>query len=194
MKIVLFSDDIALVRHWENSLHEECTLVDELDELYKVENSLIILNFAACELPCETILSKITRTNKVLVLHRVPDLSTAKKLLAQGAKGYGNAMMRSHFIVSAVETIRDGMIWLYPEFTSMLINEIPERENNSNLQKLEMLSDREREVALFLKDGLTYKDIAEKLDITPRTVKAHASHVYQKLSVKDRVALALLLK
>ena len=38
------------------------------------------------------------------------------------------------------------------------------------------------------------KDIAKNLDITHRTVKAHARHIYEKLNVKDRLGLALLLK
>ena len=128
------------------------------------------------------------------MLHRTPDIDTAKFILNHGAKGYGNAFMRDHFIISAVETIRDNMIWLYPEFTSMLIADIPVKEENKNLEKLDILTSREKQVALYLKDGDTYKDIASKLSITPRTVKAHASHVYQKLAVKDRLGLALLLK
>jgi len=194
MQIVLFSDDMALIRHWEKSIQDKCILVSDLKELYKFENSLIILNYTACEVPCEKILPILTRENKILILHRTPTLETAKKLLSHGVKGYGNAMMRSHFIAAAVETIKDGMIWLYPEFISLLINEIPERENNSNFEKLQILSEREKEVALLLKDGLGYKDVALKLNITARTVKAHASHIYQKLSIKDRIALALLLK
>jgi two-component system nitrate/nitrite response regulator NarL len=130
-------------------------------------------------------------SNKVLVLHRTPDIKTAKIILKDGAHGYGNAMMRGHFILSAIDTMKEDMIWLYPEFTSLLIEEIPSRNNEVNL---DMLTKREKEVALLLKDASTYKVISEKLKITPRTVKAHANHIYEKLKVKDRLGLALLLK
>lgn len=194
MDIVLYSDDILLIDHWEKSLHEKCIVIDDVQELLTIENSLIIVNYSACYDGCENILQEITTKNKVLVLHRTPDIQTAKYMLSHGAKGYGNALMKGHFIVSAVETIRDGMVWLYPEFTTILISEIPQKESNENFERLDILSDREKEVALLLKDGSTYKDIAEQLDITPRTVKAHAQSIYKKLLVKDRLGLALLLK
>lgn len=194
MQIVLHSDDMLLLDHWKKSIAEECVIVDDLGGLKKIKNSLIIINYSACNGECDSILRDLSITNKLLVLHRTPDINTAKHLLTFGAKGYGNALMRGHFIVSAIETIKENMIWLYPEFTTMLITDIPSREDNHNLSKLDVLSSREKEVALHLKDGLTYKEIAIMLDITPRTIKAHATHIYQKLAVKDRLGLALLLK
>jgi len=107
--------------------------------------------------------------------------------------GYGNAMMRDHFIVSAINTINDGMVWLYPEFTSALILELPAKESDNEIE-LQKLTSRERDVALLLKDGDSYKIVAQKLDITPRTVKAHAGQIYTKLDLKDRLGLALLLR
>jgi len=193
MNIVIYSDDLLLVEHWQNSLNEKSILVDSLDELKSVKNSLIIINYSACNSKCEDVLKILTAENKLLVLHRTPNVDTAKYVLTHGAKGYGNALMREHFIVSAVETIKENMIWLYPEFTTMLIEDIPVKENK-NSEILNVLSDREKEVALLLKDGSIYKDIAKNLDITHRTVKAHASHIYEKLNVKDRLGLALLLK
>lgn len=194
MQIVLHSDDILLLEHWKKSIHEKCVVLDDLQELKTIENSLIIINYSACNSQCENVLEKLTVSNKLLMLHRTPDIDTAKFVLSHGAKGYGNAMMRGHFIVSAIETIRENMIWLYPEFTTALITQIPPKNVNPNLVRLDILSEREKEVALLLIDALTYKEIAKKLDITPRTVKAHAAQVYKKLAVKDRLGLALLLK
>ena len=192
MKIVLYSDDVLLTQHWKKSLDQQCIVIDSLDELMSVKNSLIIINYSACASRCEDVLKKITPENKVLILHRTPNVDTAKYILTHGAKGYGNVLMRGHFIVSAVETIKDDMIWLYPEFTTILIENIPSKNKDST--RLDILSTREKEVALLLKEGKIYKDIAKELDISPRTVKAHASHVYEKLNVKDRLGLALLLK
>lgn len=95
--------------------------------------------------------------------------------------------MKGHFILSAIETIKERMIWLHPEFTSLLISQIPTNPAKSNENYLSLLSEREKE-------GDTYKQIAEELSITPRTVKAHASSSYAKLNVKDRLSLALLFK
>jgi DNA-binding NarL/FixJ family response regulator len=86
------------------------------------------------------------------------------------------------------------MIWLSPALTSQLILELPQSEEKNNEAMLQKLTSREKEVALLLKEGLTYNEIAQRLDISARTVKAHAQAIYKKLEVSDRLGLALLLK
>jgi len=195
MKTILYSDDINLLLHWEKALGKEYTVVDSLEDLYTLNSSIIIINYSAFHGEGDTILPRLNQeNNRVLVLHRVPVFQTAKKMLQLGAYGYGNALMRDHFIVSAVNTIQENMVWLYPEFTSQLIMEIPSQNTKQDNSLMDVLSTREKETALLLKDGYSYKDIAQQLDITPRTVKAHAKQIYSKLHVKDRLSLALLLK
>jgi len=195
MKTVLYSDDINLLSHWESALTNNYVVINDIDELYQFTSSIIVLNYSACMPSCDVLLKRLNAAkNRVLILHRTPSFSSAKELLKFGAYGYGNALMREHFIVSAVNTIQEGMVWLYPEYTSNLITELPISETPKEEPLLEKLTARERDVALLLKDALSYKDIGEKLDITPRTVKAHAHNTYVKLNVKDRLALAILLR
>jgi len=195
MEVLIHSDDINLLSHWQKSLNNKCKIIDDLNELLNVTSSLIIVNFSACLPSCDDVLKTlISSDNKILVLHKTPELAVAKKLLRIGAMGYGNALMRDHFIVAAVNAIEDNMVWLYPEFTSQLIMDIPTTKESDDEEQLSKLTQREREVALLLKEAYPYKEIAMKLDITPRTVKAHAQSTYSKLNVKDRLALALLLK
>ena len=195
MQIVLYSDDINLIIHWEKALRKEVfQSVDELERVKNLHNSLIILNYSSCKKEYASLLPLLReQENCVLILDRVPELQKAKILLKYGAMGYGNALMRPHFILAAIDALRENMVWLYPELTSQLILELPASEN-SNSELLEKLTSRERETALLLKEGLTYNETAQRLDITPRTVKAHAQAVYKKLNVHDRIGLALLLK
>ena len=194
MEIILLSDDLALVSHWQRAIDKVPLLVESVEELQKIESSLIIMNVSSCAPNCFELIEALKeRANKVLVLHRTPTLSTAKEFLKYGADGYGNAMMKEHFLQSALYTIEEGMVWLHPEITSAMITELPDsKAQNSHL--LDELTSREKEVAHLLKNGDTYKRVAEALNITPRTVKAHAGHIYSKLNIKDRLALALLLK
>jgi DNA-binding NarL/FixJ family response regulator len=194
MEIILYSDDITLLVHWEKALkNENYKIIYDFESLKKLQNSIIILNANSCQEDCKTFLNFIKiKNNKVLILDRVPELTIAKKLLKYGAFGYGNTLMNPHFILSAIDAIKEGMIWLYPELTSQLILEIPETKSNNDV--LERLTLREKEVALLLKESLTYNEISKRLDISPRTVKAHAQAIYHKLDVKDRLGLALLLK
>ena len=187
MEIVLCSSDSILVESWSRIIKEDFKVLNKLED---IKNSLIILNY----IDFTQNIQSITKDNRVLVLHRTPDIKVAKELLSHGVKGYGNALMRDHFLLSAIETIRDGMIWLYPAFTSTLIDKISFGNKQNNIDEIiSVLSKREKEVVLLLKDGFIYKDIANKLNITARTVKAHAQNSYIKLDVKDRLSLALLL-
>jgi len=195
MRIFLFSDDVNLLAHWEKAFTDNCTVIYELEELKSLHNQLLILNYSALETQQKEILRLLeANNNKVLVLHRTPDIQTARKVLEYGGKGYGNALMKEHFLQFAIESIKDGMVWLHPEFISQLIAQIPSKEDKDLSAYFVDLTQREEEVAICLKDGDSYKTIAQKLEITPRTVKAHAHNVYAKLHVKDRLDLALLLK
>ena len=56
------------------------------------------------------------------------------------------------------------------------------------------LTKRERQVAQSVSNGLSNREIAERLNISERTVKARLTTVFQKLGVRDRVQLALLMR
>lgn len=132
---------------------------------------------------------------RVMVLSSIPDFTEAQHFLQLGAMGYGNAMMHESHLHSAYQALEEGKVWLHPDFITMMISQIRDQKNahDKSLSVLDVLSQREREVALMLGDGATHQEISDALDITVRTVKAHASAIYQKLSLKDRLALSLLL-
>lgn len=57
------------------------------------------------------------------------------------------------------------------------------------VELLEGLTKREKEVLIFLMEGLNNLDIAEKMSISKHTVKNHVSNIFYKLDVKDRLQL-----
>ena len=57
---------------------------------------------------------------------------------------------------------------------------------------LSMLSVREGEVMLLAAEGLSNKEVAQRLKISPITVKVHLHHVFQKLAIHNRTRLAAL--
>ena len=57
-----------------------------------------------------------------------------------------------------------------------------------------LLSDRQRDVLELLAAGLGNRDIADRLNISPNTVKFHVRQIYQRLGVKNRVEATLLLQ
>jgi len=194
MDLYLYSDDINLLEYWKKSISYKTTCLYDIDEVNKIKDSFLVVNREAFSYSIKNLLISLKQNgNKILVMDRTPNIQTAKELLSIGVNGYGNVLMKAHFLSSAIDTIYDGLVWLHPALTSELIMQLPVT-NKQESTIFSSLTSREKEVALLLKDGDTYKLIAEKLSITPRTVKAHASSVYKKLNVKDRLALAILLK
>ncbi len=63
--------------------------------------------------------------------------------------------------------------------------------NGTEPVDVQHLTAREREVLLLLRDGLTNRDIAQRLGISESTVKAHLTSIFQRLGVRDRTQAAL---
>lgn len=58
---------------------------------------------------------------------------------------------------------------------------------------LEPLTEREKDVARALNDGLTNKEVARRLDVSPRTIEIHRARVFQKLGVRNVAGLVRLM-
>lgn len=92
--------------------------------------------------------------------------------------------------------VEHGGLWLGQELLQRLIMVSKNMVGSQPQHIAELtakLTEREREVALEAAKGLSNKQIARDLSITERTVKAHLKHVFERLQVKDRLQLALLL-
>lgn len=128
----------------------------------------------------------------VFVLSDLPNFKEGSVLLQLGAKGYTNSMIAPGALLQAIEVIRTGNIWLYPEFNRQLIHILAEATKNVENEKLrKKLSAREYEIAQCIALGKNNKGIAEELGITERTVKAHLTSIFAKTKVKDRLSLAV---
>lgn len=194
MKLYLISDDIAVRDRWNTALAEYNPFaISGLSSEIEPHSIIMILDRVISRAD-ETILQKLFE-HRVMIFSMVPNFVEAQRFLQLGAMGYGNAMMHVSHLHSAYQALEEGKVWLHPDFITMMITQIRDtanaQERSSSL--LEGLSKREQEVALLLGNGSTHQQIADTLDITVRTVKAHATSIYQKLDVKDRLALSLLL-
>lgn len=191
MNLYLISDDNVLLEYWRSSLVElSPILMRSLDEIGSVEGSIA---FVSDEMLSDGYdgYSK----NKLMVLSRTPDFIQSQDFLQKGAMGYGNAMMHETYLLSSFQTLEEGNVWLHPPFLTQLILQVREGNNRKEVSShvLDALSVREKEVALLLGDGKSHFEISVLLDITVRTVKAHATSIYSKLGVKDRLALSLII-
>ncbi|BAK73594.1 response regulator transcription factor [Arcobacter sp. L] len=194
MKIALYSNDIALISRWENILNKyETNIIEDYEDLSNLKNSILILSDCVNLENSDFIISLLLRnSNKILVLKRVPEFENARKWLEKGVQGYGNCLMTSSYLNSAVEAISNNYIWLMPQITTQLLKSMVENKDNKNDDEklFEILTKTEKKIAKLLKNGYTNLNISQELDISINTVKTHIKHIYEKLNVKDRLSFA----
>ena len=194
MKIALYSNDIALISRWENILNKyETNIVEDYEDLSNLKNSILILSDCVNLENSDFIISLLLKNlNKILVLKRVPEFENARKWLEKGVQGYGNCLMTSSYLNSAVEAISNNYIWLMPQITTQLLKSMVENKDNKNDDEklFEILTKTEKKIAKLLKNGYTNLNISQELDISINTVKTHIKHIYEKLNVKDRLSFA----
>ncbi len=130
---------------------------------------------------------------QLFVLSDTPNFAEGRVLLQAGIKGYGNTYMHTLHLHQAITMIKRGDIWLYPQFIQQLIKSTIQKTVAKH-ELLEQMTEREREIALYVAQGLSNKEIASELDITERTVKAHISSLFEKIDVHDRLKLAIMLQ
>lgn len=141
-------------------------------------------------------LLKLNQNHRIVILADMPEQQDAFNVMATGAAGYCHAYSAPEMLKEVREVVLHGGIWLGRELLQQLISIGGSLVNTSTTRVeslLNLLTHREREVALAVARGLSNKEIARELNITERTVKAHISACFERLHAKDRLQLALML-
>ncbi|MBL4954798.1 response regulator transcription factor [Neobacillus sp. YIM B02564] len=126
---------------------------------------------------------------KVIILSvsdNVGDLFTA---IQYGAQGYLLKNMEPDDWLQYLHSIVDGSDTITRNLAGKLLYQFRERDL-MNTPEISTLTAREKEILLLVSDGLTNKQIAEKLYIAENTVKNHIKHLLNKLGLENRVQLA----
>ena len=111
--------------------------------------------------------------------------------LGAGARGILSLGMGSGEVISAINSVADGVIWAPRRVISTMLDRLSRGSANLRRETLEAsLSTREREILRHAATGLGNKELAARLQISEATVKVHLTHIFQKLGVRCRAELA----
>jgi len=131
-------------------------------------------------------------TIAILILSAHDDDQFVFSLLEAGAAGYLLKNVHSWELVAAIRTVRRGEPVLHPSIMRKVLNRFSPTEDQSRMPAgLEQFSEREKEVLLLATQGLSNKEIADKLSLSVRTVQAHFASVFRKLQVSSRTEAVL---
>ncbi|MDH3689443.1 MAG: response regulator transcription factor [Gammaproteobacteria bacterium] len=133
---------------------------------------------------------------RLFVLSNAPSDEEGLALLKAGVRGYANTYIDPELLKRAIDVVLSGEVWVGRRLMTRIIEESARRGRRrgdvESERVLELLTDREREIALLVGRGASNGQIATTLNITERTVKAHVSSIFEKIGVQDRLQLALL--
>lgn len=139
---------------------------------------------------------------KILVLTTFYDDKNITDAIASGADGYLLKDSGKDVILGAVAQIMGGVTVLdqkvMAQLTALMNSNLDKNENDSPSHAARRIADdmtqREKEICSLMAEGLTNKQIAERLYISEGTVKNYISNIYDKTGIHDRVKLIVELK
>lgn len=128
--------------------------------------------------------------NKVVLFNVVPGLGIEEKALRRGVRGFfSGGENRSQFL-KGIRAISQGELWVSREVMSRCILEEGE-EGPPPGKEPSILTAREVEILSMVSLGAKNEDIADRLFISPNTVKTHIYNIFRKISVPNRLQAAL---
>ena len=131
---------------------------------------------------------------RIIILTTFDDDEYVFEGLRAGALGYLLKDVSGQELAEAVRTVAAGGALVEPSVARKVLAEFarlapPARSVEEGLP--EPLTEREREVVRLLAEGLSNREIAERLSLAEGTVKNHVTNILQKLGVRDRTQAAL---
>jgi two-component system NarL family response regulator len=118
-----------------------------------------------------------------IIAHTVfEDRDRVFSAIKAGASGYMLKGSSPRELIESIHVLHKGGAPMSPKIARKIIPEFQDEAAGHRF----LLTQREREIAKLIEEGLTYKGIAERLGISIHTVHTHIKNTYEKLQAKDR--------
>jgi two-component system, NarL family, invasion response regulator UvrY len=130
---------------------------------------------------------------KVLALSMYDDENSIIRMIRNGARGYILKDIEPPELKTALNSLVSKGFYYSELVTGKLIYTVNnlDRPNNTPVQSLHGLNDKEVEFLRLAATEMTYKEIADKMCLSPRTIDGYRDALFEKLNIKSRVGLVL---
>ena len=130
---------------------------------------------------------------KIVMLTVSEDEKHVSVALRAGARGYILKGVSGPELVRSVRAIHHGESYVSPGLAARLLGELkPTANSKNNIDMQSKLTIREEQILALLSEGLSNREIGEKLDLSEKTIKHYMTNIFQKLHVRNRVEAALI--
>lgn len=199
---ILIVDDHAVVRSGLRLLLEfqgEFQVVGEaasgeeaLEQVRELSPDIVIMDLVMPGMDGLTAMLRIQESYpqvKVLVVTQHADRAYLSPALQAGASGYILKSAGINDIISALDSVVEGKVFLDPSVAGTVLQDYRQRNNPQVTDSIDTLSEREKEVLRLYARGYTGREIGEQLVINVKTVDSHKGRLMAKLGLKTRSEL-----
>jgi len=118
----------------------------------------------------------------IMVYSVFDDWDNVFTAIKAGATGYILKGTTPRELIEGITSLHQGGSPMSPKIARMVITELHDVRVNGK----DVLSQREKEIVVEMDRGLTYKQISDKMHLSPHTVRTHIKNIYEKLQVKTK--------
>jgi two-component system nitrate/nitrite response regulator NarL len=180
MKVVGDAGNLADGLEAISSLHPDIVLF-ELNISDQLSPDMITQILLACDTTHPIIVTGIN--NPVII----------QQLVENGAMGVVFKSQSPETLIKAIEKVNNGEVWLERSMIANVLSRLSRTnipvKNNTEVENIDELSDREKEIVRLIGKGYKNKRISSQLCISETTVRHHLTSIYNKLGVTDRLEL-----
>jgi two-component system nitrate/nitrite response regulator NarL len=139
----------------------------------------------------ESIKDKIPEA-KVIGMGFVPTQSDIVEFVEAGASGFILKVATIKEFIGTIRSVAQGIKVLPPSLAGSLFTHVIEHavKKKGKITNIVRMTKREREIIVLIADGLSNKEIAQKLNIATHTVKSHVHNIMEKLALHSRLQIA----
>ena len=195
----LFRDGLRTILQMEDDLEviADVESAEDIVELvWQLKPDLLLLDIrmpTGNGLEAVPAVVRISPDTRVLVLTACDEQEEHVRALMLGAKGVVLKDSARNTLIEAIRTVCRGGFWIDPRMRRTVADEVAQSvtSGGSTRRGHTGLTDRELEIVRLVASGQKNKEVSAALTISERTVKTHLQNIFQKLGVRDRVALVM---
>jgi DNA-binding NarL/FixJ family response regulator len=120
----------------------------------------------------------------VLVISMHDENIYAERVLRAGARGYIMKNQGGEKLLEAIRQVLEGKVYVSPSMAAALLDLLTRPRSGAREATPSVLSDREFEVFQLIGQGLSARQIGERLNLSVKTVATHRQHIRQKLNLR----------
>jgi DNA-binding NarL/FixJ family response regulator len=196
----LLRDSIVAIIKKQSDMHVNAAIGNEGDisEIIKTHKpNIVLLELGLLNQNSLQIVKKIkeaAQETNIIVMDLIPVRADILEFVQLGVSGFILKDANASELSKTIRQVNEGEQILPHQLTGSLFSQIVEQSSDgtklSIIDRSVRLTKRENQIILLVSDGLTNKEIAQRLRLSPFTVKSHVHNILEKLALTTRVQIA----